>query len=191
MDSLYKVDKIVGKGFGWIALQDIKAGIVICKEKPQFIPEEHLGTGAGERFIADHFATLMKSFFAMSKMDQKEFLELYSTFLDPNSMNDGLKEKWTNDIFIQNRVGQNHLKDCEFDSNLLMKIICIHLTNRYGCGETGVIGINTSRINHSCCPNSVRSALGSMEEGEIEIRTISKILEGQEITIGNKEAQKM
>ena len=127
MDSLYKVDKIVGKGFGWIALQDIKAGTLICKEKPQFVFEVHRRNRltpdpvTGEHFIAAHFASLMKSFFAMSKTVQKEFLELYNAFLDPNSINDELKElyfRWENDIFIQNRVGQNHLvNDCDFDSN--------------------------------------------------------------------------
>ena len=37
MEDLYKVDKIEGKGFGWIALQDIKAGTLICKEKSPFV----------------------------------------------------------------------------------------------------------------------------------------------------------
>ena len=37
MEDLFKIDKIDGKGLGWIALQDIKAGTLICKEKPQFV----------------------------------------------------------------------------------------------------------------------------------------------------------
>ena len=40
MEGLYKVDNIEGKGCGWIALQDIKVGTLICKEKPQFIPQK-------------------------------------------------------------------------------------------------------------------------------------------------------
>ena len=36
MEDLFKIDKIDGKGLGWIALQDIKAGTLIYEEKPQF-----------------------------------------------------------------------------------------------------------------------------------------------------------
>ena len=36
MESLYKIDKIEGKGLGWIALHT-KCGTLICKEKPQFV----------------------------------------------------------------------------------------------------------------------------------------------------------
>ena len=42
MEDLFKIDKIDGKGFGWIALQDIKGGTLIYEEKPQFI-----STGGG------------------------------------------------------------------------------------------------------------------------------------------------
>ena len=37
MEDLFKIDKIDGKGFGWIALQDIKGGTLIYEEKPQFV----------------------------------------------------------------------------------------------------------------------------------------------------------
>ena len=46
MDDLFKIDKIDGKGLGWIALQDIKAGTVIYQEKNQIVlgskTEDHL-----------------------------------------------------------------------------------------------------------------------------------------------------
>ena len=40
MEDLFKIDKIDGKGFGWIALRDIKAGTLIYNEKPQFVVAE-------------------------------------------------------------------------------------------------------------------------------------------------------
>ena len=117
MDSLYKVDKTVGKGLGWFALIDIKAGTLICIEKPQFVPEEHPGTG--ETYMAAHFASFMNSFFAMSSTEQKYFLELYNAFMDPNSSNNPLianeymincKFLWCFDIAIQNRIGPGWTK---------------------------------------------------------------------------------
>ena len=39
MEDLFKIDKIDGKGLGWIALQDIKAGTLIWKEKDKNLPE--------------------------------------------------------------------------------------------------------------------------------------------------------
>ena len=41
MDGLYKVDRIAGKGFGLIALREIKPGTIIFKEKPQFVPKDY------------------------------------------------------------------------------------------------------------------------------------------------------
>ena len=52
MESLYKIDKIDGKGMGWIALQDIKCGTLIWKEKPQFIPINENANGLMECFFS-------------------------------------------------------------------------------------------------------------------------------------------
>ena len=62
MESLYKIDKIVGKGMGWIALRDIKCGTLIWKEKPQFNP------------INENARGLMECFFSMNSNDQKDWL---------------------------------------------------------------------------------------------------------------------
>ena len=161
MEGLFKIDKIDGKGYGWIALRDIKAGTLIYKEKKQFVVD------SDQLSILD----MMMSFYAMTENDQKEFLELHNKYLDLNSLPDSQK-KWYFDIKNMAEVMQK----LGFDSNLMLKIFCISSTN--GFKESGV-GIKTSRINHSCCPNSQRSPNG----GEMEIRATSKILEGQEITI--------
>ena len=169
MEKLYKVDRIVRKGLGWIALKDIKVGTIICKEKPQFFPEK-IPMELDPPSI--HFSNLMNTFFAMSKENQKEFLELSNAYYDPNSLNDEAKRLyfgWKNDTENQT----------QFDSHLLLKIICICQTNRFGDGF-GEICIKISRINHSCCSNS---DYFTNDDGEMEIRATSKILEGQEITI--------
>ena len=144
MESLFKVVKIAGKGLGWIALREIKAGTLILKEKPQFVPKE-VSSVCCDCFDHDRFESLMNAFFAMSLNDQKEFLELANKYLDLNSVNDEERKwyyEWKN--YAEN---QNH-----FDSNLLLKIMCIHSTNSFE--DNGPVGIKVSRINHSCCPNS-------------------------------------
>ena len=166
MESLYKVDKIDGKGFGWIASRDIKAGTLICKEKYQFVPKERDPPSL----------TLMETFFAMSENDQKEFLNLSNLYYpdsDPYSLSDDLKEEYF-DLLIE--LQKPEFED-NFDTNLLLKIMCIHRTNAFGDGS---IGIKISRINHSCCSNSQRY---ENEEGVAEIRATSKILKGQEISL--------
>merc|ERR1712025_132144 len=97
-------------------------------------------------------------------------MELQNKFLDLNSLPDSEK-KWYFDI--KNRA--EFMQKLGFDSNLMLKIICIYKTNAFKWG----IGIKVSRINHSCCPNSENYEVG----GEMAIRATSKILEGQEITI--------
>ena len=49
MEGLFKIDKINGKGYGWIALQDIKAGTVIYQEKNQIV----LGSKTEDHFNAE------------------------------------------------------------------------------------------------------------------------------------------
>ena len=84
MESLFKIDKIDGKGLGWIALQDIKAGTLIYEEKPQF-------TVCDDTNLLD----LMNSFYAMSENDQKEFLELHNRYLDLKSLPD-----WSHQLYL-------------------------------------------------------------------------------------------
>ena len=167
MEGLYKVDNIQGKGLGWIALKDIKVGTLICKEKPQFVYKEPF-----------ELCNLMEAFSSMSKNDQQEFLVLSNVFLDLESLPDDRKKHyfdWKNTAESQ----------CNYDSNLVLKIMCIHSSNGFnGYDAVGIrvgeVGIKISRINHSCGPNSQHF---KNNEGEMEIRATSKILEGQEITI--------
>ena len=173
MEDLFKIDKIDGKGFGWIALQDIKGGTLIYEEKPQF-------TFCGDRNPLD----VMNSFYAMSENDQKEFLELHNKYLDLKFLPDQSQQHYfdwekVTESFVRKRQAEGHVP---IDSNLLLKIICILNTNQFGNANDFVVGIKVSRLNHSCIPNSHRYE----EEGEMgksKVRATEKILKGQEITI--------
>ena len=137
MEGLFKIDKINGKGYGWIALQDIKAGTVIYQEKNQIV----LGSKT-----EDHLLDMMTSFYAMTENDQKQFLELHNKYLDLNSLPDS-KKKW---YFDTKKKLALALQKMSFNFNLVLKIFCITDTNAF----KGGVGIKVSRINHSCCPNS-------------------------------------
>ena len=173
MEDLFKIDKIDGKGFGWIALQDIKGGTLIYEEKPQF-------TFCGDRNPLD----VMNSFYAMSENDQKEFLELHNKYLDLKFLPDQSQQHYfdwekVTESFVRKRQAEGHVP---IDSNLLLKIICILNTNQFGNANDFVVGIKVSRLNHSCIPNSHRDEEAG-DKGKLKVRATEKILKGQEITI--------
>ena len=166
MEDLFKIDKIDGRGVGWIALQDIKVGTLIYKEKFQFAPKNLPKYGGG--FLGGGVplpqleASLMEAFFAMSKNDQEEFLQLRNAFLDLSLLSND-KKKWFFDIKQQIQF-QNR-----FDGDLLLKIICIHQTNGFAFG----LEFKSKKINHSCCSNSAIYVNEMMNE--VEIRATTKI----------------
>ena len=166
MEDLFKIDKIDGKGLGWIALRDIKAGTLICKEKSPFVtifPNARVPWESAPPISFSYFmSTLMDAFFAMSENDQKEFLELNNAYLDLNSFPHDEK-KWFFDLKQQIQC-QN-----QYDGDLLLKIICIHRRNKF----EDHIGFKTSRINHSCCGNSY--VYVNKMTCEMETRATSKI----------------
>lgn len=103
----------------------------------------------------------------MSKFDQGEYLKLSNKFKNPNHDKNPIDYVNLRDIIniLKNIKGKN------IDANLMMEIICIHLTNRYGYD----VGIQYSRFNHSCSPNAYN--------GEKEIRAFQKIKAGEEISV--------
>ena len=110
---------------------------------------------------------MVDSYLAMSKFDQGEYLKLSNKFKNPNHDKNPIDYVNLRDIIniLKNIKGKN------IDANLMMEIICIHLTNRYGYD----VGIQYSRFNHSCSPNAYN--------GEKEIRAFQKIKAGEEISV--------
>ena len=172
MESLYKIDKIDGKDLGWIALEDIKTGTLIGKEKSQFIlkrypkgMEVRIQSKDQEEIVAftgslTLLPSLMDSFNSMTKKDQEEFLKLdnaYSNFAFSNGVffcsgkrpdkfkTDRIKERMNNYLDwkrFSEEVGEY------FDSKLLFKIWCIYDSNHFE-GDDGIC-FRISRLNHSC-----------------------------------------
>ena len=128
MESLYKIDKIDGKGMGWIALQDIKSGTLICKEKPQFVRQDfakNFGRNWTEMMI--DFAGFRK----MSKNDQDEFLNLSNAFSDPDSISEEMKKRyfyWKNKAEIE---CDSNICSPKIDANLMLKIRGIYIGKKH------------------------------------------------------------
>ena len=76
MENLYEVVPIEGKGQGFVALQEIKIGTLILKEKPQCVANiEELASGEDGYLSYGYLKSLSDAFFAMSSSDQQEFLK--------------------------------------------------------------------------------------------------------------------
>ena len=174
--SLYKVVEIEGKGLGCVALKDIKIGTLIVKETPQCVANEELYS---KELYAQYLASQLESFFAMSKENQAQFLTLSNSFTNPDSLSDNLKdchEKINQfaEIYYPRIVKILEINR-RIETKLFNDILCLYKTNAFGVG----VGLKCSRFNHSCCSN----AEALQEKNEIEIRAVSTIKAGAEITI--------
>ena len=136
MESLFKIVPIEGKGVGWVALQDIKIGTLILKEKCQLEPK-----------IQNDLWSLIESFFFMTKFDQEDFLRLSNPFKDLPDLIKTRKEGYGNWMAFANHYS---IQKPEVDRELVLKIICIFESNKF----IDSVAIKSSRINHSCRSNA-------------------------------------
>ena len=73
MENLYEVVPIEGKGQGCVALQEIKIGTLILKEKPQCVVNEELAAGEVGYLSYGYLKSMSNAFFAMtSPLDEME-----------------------------------------------------------------------------------------------------------------------
>ena len=157
MNTLYKVVKIEGKDFGCVAIKDIKKGTLILQEEPQCFAN---ATGPSQIDLK----SLLDSYKSMSPGDQKEFINLHNRFEKLEDLELTVKQKeWMskNSICPEN----------------ILKIYGVYRTNSF---ENGV-ALNFARFNHSCCSNA--EAMWNEEENSSEIRAVSKIKMGEEVTL--------
>ena len=157
MNTLYKVVKIEGKDFGCVAIKDIKKGTLILQEEPQCFAN---ATGPSQIDLK----SLLDSYQSMSPGDQKEFINLHNRFEKLEDLELTIKQKeWMskNSICPEN----------------ILKIYGVYRTNSF---ENGV-ALNFARFNHSCCSNA--EAMWNEEENSSEIRAVSKIKMGEEVTL--------
>ena len=170
MENLYHIAKISdGKGLGCVALNDIKKGTLILREKPQcFVNQTHFSDGG-----ISTIQGLMKSYNKMNKDDQEEYLKLYNKFKDLDFLTYEEKKhlekqkKYLQEVFCMNPV----------QINIFQEIYGIYFTNVYEMG----LCLKTSRFNHSCVSNS--QVFWNEKYETRDIRAVSKIKVGEEITV--------
>ena len=161
MNNLYKFEKIDGKGFGCIALKDIKKGTLILEEKPQCACVNDIGSE--EKWTSELFSRLLKNFYTMSPSDQSEFLKLHTS-------NGFSKEE------LGRKINLASLED-HFINDISLKIYGIYETNKFNKG----VAIRASRFNHSCVANAEN--VWNHNDSRIEFKASKKIKKGEEITI--------
>ena len=148
MEHYFEVLNIEGKDLGCVALQDLKKGALILKEKPQFVSV----TEPTRMWTKESYNEALSNFNSMSKSNQVDYLKLSNQF----------KEMAVEKSKIS--ITEN----CE----ILEQIIGIYETNKF----KGGVGIQASRFNHSCSSNV--EGVWNKEESTREFRVIKKISKG-------------
>ena len=203
MDNLYEVVRIQGKGLGCRALQDIKTGTLILREKFQCVahsPEQiaeasnYENRGRMKINLKEYTESLIDAYLSMSKQDQKEFLKLDNMFRDPKSpCYDAKPVDGDYESFLFGTplgrlyMYDNHLKTSDIlqkkgignkeDRNLALEIYGIYTTNSFGPG----LAIKNSRFNHSCVSNAGNQYVKNRTHQEI--RATSDIKAGEEVKL--------
>ena len=179
MSSVYKVTEIEGKGLGCVATVNIEKGSLILTENPQICADTEEEEG-GYGWIK----SLLKSFKRLKKADQLEYMELHSKY---NNLQGSQNSPDAKDIeMFKEQVMEKGVKTWKLEiskieqnpekAEEIFKICAIYSTNKF----PGGVQIKTSRFNHSCKENATSMI---MLNGEYQIRAISNIKKGKEITI--------
>jgi len=180
-DRFFKVVEIEAKNFGCVAIKEIPQGNLILQEQPQCVAQ-----WSDPEYTHGGVNSLLIAYSKMNASDQIEFLKLHNRFKVDNhgeknpellKRQSQLKE-WIhqNNIKIPNNNNNNNHSN-NSSSDMVLNIIGIYDTN---CFQKGV-GIRTARFNHSCCSNA--EAIWNEEENVREIRAITRIYPGDEISI--------
>jgi len=166
-NDLYHVVPIEGKGFGCVALKDIKVGTLIIEEIPQFPPaKKETGDLVGILF------SLMECFNSMSETDKGEFLELSNQFKDDLEFTE---------LMHQETAKYKNKHKNQKNEEVLEKAIEVYGIYKTNSFPNGVL-LKSSRFNHSCASNAELVWRKEEKEGS-EIRAVSKIKAGDEVTI--------
>ena len=197
MDNLYEVVRIEGKGLGCRALQDIKSGTLILREKFQSVAlnPDQIRTASDFKKrghvtinLKEFTASLINAYLSMSKKDQEEFLKLFNMFRDPNSPvynakpSKGDSEQFLFGthfgrfaMFYELLKSSDILQKKGIDTELALQIYGIYQTNSFSAG----LAIKVSRFNHSCVANAGLQYV--KDRTHSEIRATSDIKAGEEV----------
>jgi len=164
--SMVSLTKIEGKGNGLVADKVISPGTVIFSEKPLFMFEH------GQE---DNLIDIYERFENLSERHQSIIMNLH----DPNPQSDNIENNraiYNVDATLQKKIKMDKLRRVLSSNSISIgnPVLGESKTNSVGVYE------NFSRINHSCCSNSVSNWKGSSTKLQIiAVRPISK---GEEIT---------
>ena len=195
--DIYDIVPIEGKGLGCIAMQEIKIGTLILKEKPQCVANQELAENEEGGYLSFGYLTsIANAFFAMSRSDQENFLKLDSSkfnnkilrdevspltkmYLELKEFADSLNYSRVRDRAISNNDSEiRYNKMDELYKEMLVGTLCVYQSNTFkelANGQEirdGGVGLKFSKFNHSCQPNAEAHL---NQDGEIELRAISKI----------------
>jgi len=153
----YRVDKIMGKGYGLLAVGNIEEGGVILVDAPLYSGRDNLVIL--ESIIRDGNIGLLDDFHPKEKADV-----------------DGMT--WLSDYkFIK---GQNNKAFRRYNRELLTLLFIKIYMNSFTINKTNCGLFNTARyFNHSCSPNVVFSYIG----GSMVFKADTNIMDGEELTI--------
>ena len=195
--DIYDIVPIEGKGLGCIAMQEIKIGTLILKEKPQCVANQELAEDEEGGYLSFGYLTsIANAFFEMSSPDQEKFLKLDSSkfnnkilrdevspltkmYSELKEFADSLNYSRVRDRAISNNDSEiRYEKMDELYKEMLVGTLCVYQSNTFKelvNGQEirdGGVGLKFSKFNHSCQPNAEAHL---NKDGEIELRAISKI----------------
>ena len=183
MSKIYEVRKIQVKGYGCIALEDIKKGTLILSEIPQCIfgddpcPKKLSLKISNEKSpsLTETFnfslnsenwiRKLVSSFYKMSENNQSEYLQLANKYELSDIKNLPMELK------LKIQASKSIIRKMEQDpseAEKILQIYEIYRTNSFGEG----VKIKTSRFNHSCKPNANSFVPIPNLTGTAEVRAI-------------------
>jgi len=178
MTDLYKVTEVEGKGLGCIALKDIKMGSLILKEKFQWTAKKMQDPDDDSDFH-EWVKSIVTSYQKLSSSDKKEYLKLYRIVPEKGEASKMLAPFKNHMNHMNESLTLSDYRDFAIEKEKIKEILQIYITNCVALWSG--IGIKTSRFNHSCHSNAGMFP-AAVEEDTFEIRAISKIKAGDEIT---------
>ncbi|KAF1951200.1 SET domain-containing protein [Byssothecium circinans] len=165
-NEYYEVRKIDGKGYGCVALQDIKRGTRILADSPLLIVP-----------IAEYVkADVERPFEKLSPADQKLYFSLASGHgQDPKNWPSKIHES------VRGRESQRIQEQHEARVSKEPSVVSIFQTNCMEWNEGAAVFPNAARFNHSCNPNANFTWNPAIEKETIH--TINDVKKGDEITL--------
>ena len=188
MEDLYAIKRAENKGLGWFATRKIRAGTLLCREKSIILRVDDNQAEVNSPHMCSYKIPVhnwIETYSQLSKKTQNQFMKLSNMYNDLSNISKRKREPFLLFArYLKNHDVKRTLRKSGLDQDVIYKMWCIRCTNAFG---NGYIGINVSRINHSCVAN----ASIVIEDDYIVVRSSTKIREGEEIFINYMTAKGM